>query len=100
MRIRALIAFAAGFAVLAAVPANAATAKKKRYENRAHYSITVRKHRSFLDAGTEVKPGEKGYHDYQYMLTSRFPSYGPAGPDNRDYRFPLPAPFELPGWGF
>jgi hypothetical protein len=81
MRIQALIAIAAGLAVLAAVPADAATKKKKkRYENRAHFSITVRKHRSFLDAGTEVRPGEKGYHDYYYLLTSRYPTYGPAGP--------------------
>jgi hypothetical protein len=99
MRIQALIAIAAGLAVLAAVPADAATKKKKkRYENRAHFSITVRKHRSFLDAGTEVRPGEKGYHEYHYLLTSRYPTYGPAGPDNRDGRYPLPSRFELPGF--
>jgi hypothetical protein len=100
MRIQALIAIAAGLAVLAAVPADAATKKKKkRYENRAHFSITVRKHRSFLDAGTEVRPGEKGYHDYYYLLTSRYPTYGPAGPENRgNGRYPLPSPFELPGF--
>jgi hypothetical protein len=34
------------------------------------------------------------------MLTSRFPTYGPAGPDNREFRYPLPYPFELPGYGF
>lgn len=100
MRFKALLALAAGLAIVAAVPADAKPVKKKRYENRAHYSITVRKQRSFLDAGTEVRPGEKSYHDYHYLLTSRFPTYGPAGPDNRDYRYPLPAPFELPGFGF
>ena len=98
MRIQALIAAAAGLAVLAAVPANAASSKKKRYENRAHFSITVRKPRSFLDAGTEVRPGEKGYHEYHYLLTSRYPTYGPAGPDNREGRYPLPSRFELPGY--
>jgi hypothetical protein len=102
MRIQALIAFATAFAftAMATLPADAATSKKKRYQNQARASITVRKHRSYLDAGTTVKPGEKGYHDYYYMLTSRYPSYGPAGPDNRDYRYPLPQPFELPGFGF
>ena len=98
MRIQALIALAAGLAVLAAVPADAASSKKKkRYENRAHFSITVRKHRSFLDAGTEVRPGEKGYHDYYYLLTSRYPEYGPVN-DNLNSRWPLPSRFELPGY--
>ncbi len=97
MRIQALIAAAAGLAVLAAVPANAASSKKKRYENRAHFSITVRKPRSFLDAGTEVRPGEKGYHEYHYLLTSRYPEYGPPN-DNLNSRWPLPSRFELPGF--
>ena len=97
MRIQALIAVAAGLAVLAAGPANAASSKKKRYENRAHFSITVRKPRSFLDAGTEVRPGEKGYHEYHYLLTSRYPEYGPPN-DNLNSRWPLPSRFELPGF--
>jgi hypothetical protein len=55
MRIQALIAVAAGLAVLAAVPADAASSKKKkRYENRAHYSITVRIDRDQRVAGTRV----------------------------------------------
>jgi hypothetical protein len=104
MRFKALLALAtglaAGLAVAATVPAEAKPAKKKRYENRAHYSITVRKHRNYLDAGTAVRPGEKSYHDYHRLLTSRFPTYGPAGPDNGEFRYPLPYPFELPGFGF
>jgi len=97
MRKQALLVIAAAFAVSATLPAAAATSKKKRYENRAHYSITVRKHRSFLDAGTEVKPGSKSYHDYYSLLTPPYPLYGPVN-DSRDYRWPLPSRFELPGY--
>ncbi len=96
MRISVLLALSAAAAVAASVPAEAkSSTSKKKYENRAHYSITVRKQRSFLDAGTEVKPGEKSYHDYYYMLTSRYPSYGPVN-DSRDYRWPLPGPYDGP----
>jgi hypothetical protein len=97
MRIASLIVIAAAFAVSAIIPADAATSKKKRYENREHYSITVRKPRSYLDAGTEVRPGEKSYHDYYSLLTPRYPTYGPVN-DSRDYRWPLPSRFELPGY--
>lgn len=96
MRLHALLAFAAGAAIAASVPADAKTStSKKKYENRAHYSITVRKPRSFLDAGTEVRPGEKSYHDYYGLLTSRYPTYGPVN-DSRDYRWPLPGAYDGP----
>jgi len=96
MRLGALLALTAALAVAASVPADAQPRKK---ENREHFSITVHKQRSYLDAGTEVRPGEKGYHEYYYYLTSQYPTYGPAN-DSRDFRWPLPERFELPGFGF
>lgn len=94
MRIAPLIVLAAGFAVAASIPADA---KPRKKQDREHYSITVRKHRNFLDAGTEVKPGSKSYHDYYSLLTPPYPLYGPVN-DSRDYRWPLPSRFELPGY--
>jgi hypothetical protein len=94
MRIAPLVALAAGLAVVASVPADA---KPRKNQDREHYSITVRKPRSYLDAGTEVKPGERSYHDYYSLLTPRYPQYGPVN-DSRDYRWPLPSRFELPGY--
>ena len=65
------IPFAALFVGCAVVAVSSAEAKPRKYENREHYSITVRKHRSFLDAGTQVSAGEKSYHDYHRLLTDR-----------------------------
>lgn len=45
-------------------------------QERARTRITIQK-RSYLDAGTIVKPGTARYHDYAFPLQSRFPSYGP-----------------------
>jgi hypothetical protein len=58
--------------------------------------ITVRR-RSFLDAGTEVLPGERKYTDYVFP-----PGYSAIGNvlgPGRDFtRSPLPDPFDLPGF--
>jgi hypothetical protein len=58
--------------------------------------ITVRR-RSFLDAGTEVLPGERKYTDYVFP-----PGYSAVGNvlgPGRDFRRqPLPDPFDLPGF--
>lgn len=89
-----LVSLLAATALIAAATAPAdAAAKKKVYRERSHMSITVNKPRSYLDAGTEVKPGSKGYHDYYYLLTSRYPDYGPPY-DNRYSRWPLPGPYD------
>jgi hypothetical protein len=97
MRFVPLLMLAAGFVTVASVSTEAKT--KKKYEERAHYSITVRKHRSFLDAGTVVKPGSKSYQDYVGLQEFHFPSYGPIN-DNLYSRYPLPMPGELPGYAF
>jgi hypothetical protein len=58
--------------------------------------ITVRR-RSFLDAGTEVRPGDRKYTDYVFP-----PGYSAMGNvlgPGRDFtRSPLPDPFDLPGF--
>ena len=64
---------------------------------RARTRITVRP-RSFLDGGTEVVPGERKFMDY-----AQAPTYGWLAPTSSwdplgTHRFPLPMPFELPGY--
>jgi hypothetical protein len=64
---------------------------------RARTRITV-KPRSFLDGGTEVLPGERKFMDY-----AQAPTYGWLAPTSSwdplgTHRFPLPMPFELPGY--
>ena len=64
---------------------------------RARTRITVRP-RSYLDGGTEVFPGERKFTDYvhppTYMNGSAYAAWDPTG----SRRFPLPMPFELPGY--
>jgi hypothetical protein len=94
MRVRLVGFFAlvAAFGLLAAtIPADA--------QNRARTRITVQK-RSYLDAGTVVKPGSMGYHDYIFVgQQSRLPLYGPyAHGDIQGTRWPLLNMFELGGY--
>ena len=95
-------------ATATAVPPVAAQTKKKQYvatstrvAARAPRSRVVVVPRSFLDAGTEVKPGERKFTDYAYP-----PNYpgaagvvtnigGRVGWD----RSPMMQPFQLPGFG-
>lgn len=91
MRFAPLVAFAAGLSILAAT-AYEADAQKRRDERPRVYI----KKRSYLNPGTEIKPGSKGYHDYAFPIESR---YSRLGPDpQRDGRYPLPREFELPGF--
>jgi hypothetical protein len=104
----AVVASAAALSMLAA-PADAQTAKKKRIalrnsdytvsvtrdeDGRTHTRIIVQR-RSYLDAGTNVQPGERGFTNYVYG-----PNYSVTGViDNTafSHRSPLPGPFDLPG---
>ncbi len=89
MRFVSIVALAtlSAFA-LATLPAEAQTERQRP-------RITVKKKRSYLDAGTTVKPGEGRYLEYATPLYSRYPNYGPY-PDLS--RWPLPGPFDgLPG---
>jgi Ni/Co efflux regulator RcnB len=73
--------------------------RQARQARRAPTRIVVRP-RSYLDAGTEVRPGERKFTDYAIP-----PSYSAlqvvAGPNNpagsQNPRWPLPSAFDLPG---
>jgi hypothetical protein len=74
--------------------AQAAPAKRTRVAARPGTRVVVTK-RSFLDAGTEVKPGERHFNDYVY-----YPGYNVWSATNIDpmnsHNSP-PDPFWLPG---
>ena len=108
MRLAVLTALAASAALLAiAGPADAQ--QRRGYQprgeritiidetGRVRTKITVRR-RSYLDGGTEVVPGERKFMDYAvpstYMNGAPSASWDPTG----IHRFPLPRPFELPGY--
>jgi hypothetical protein len=86
--------FALGIATAAL--AMAAASVPVEAQDRARTRITVKK-RSYLDAGTTVKPGTAKYHEYAYPLRSLYPTYGPFADEQR-FRWPLPGPFDLPGY--
>ena len=106
MRVTLTALAAATAATLAfAAPADAQQRGQQRGERitiidengRVRTKITVRP-RSYLDGGTEVVPGERKFMDYAapstYMNGSPSASWDPTG----IHRFPLPMPFELPGY--
>ena len=72
------------------------TKKRPNSANRARSRIVVAP-RSFLDAGTEVRPGDRKFMDYAYP-----PTYQPldvvtnTGGRVGWHRSPLPGPFDLP----
>jgi hypothetical protein len=97
-------AIAALAITLAASPADAAKRKRAVVENervvvvparRTRHRIVVRG-RSFLDAGTEVLPGERKFSvmdvDPQYSALRNVDVFGGFR------RQPLPDPFDLPGF--
>lgn len=65
-------------------------------EDRRPRTRIIVQRRSFLDAGTEVLPGERKYTDYVFP-----PGYSPTSAiDNTEgggIRHPLPGPWDLPG---
>ena len=106
----ALLAALAAGAALSSDPAAAQTVQTPKKHvadpNRAaqpRARITVQK-RSFLDAGTEVLPGQRKYNDYAFP-----PGYSPTGVIDHttgNIRGPLIDPFAVPGhyspifWGW
>jgi hypothetical protein len=70
-------------------------------QDRARTRITVQK-RSYLNAGTVVKPGSMAYHDYIFVgQQSHLPTYGPyAHGDIQGTRWPLLRMFEVNGYGY
>lgn len=84
-----------GVASLAVVDSAQAQTAKKRTR------IDIAK-RSYLDAGTVVKPGSRPYLNYALPPGWFYPGYGQggaAGPGPiTGIRWPLPGPFDLPGY--
>jgi hypothetical protein len=109
MRVAPLLAFS--LAACAFITVSPADAQRRYYrgadqteritiidENgRARTRITVRP-RSYLDAGTEVVPGERKFTDYvsppTYMSGSPYAIWDPS----QQYRAPLPLQGWLPGY--
>jgi hypothetical protein len=93
MGLKTIGAILVGTAVaLAALPADAATTTKRKPTR-----VTVTK-RSYLNPGTEVKPGEGYRGALDYMAPPGFSPYSYYDQSNQ-YRYPLPDPFWLPGSG-
>lgn len=108
MRLASILALSVAATTIAAL-ASPAEAQRRVYRDqteritiidengRARTKITVRP-RSYLDGGTEVIPGERKFMDYAYPPTylsgSPSASWDPLG----NHRYPLPMPFELPGY--
>ena len=95
---------AAAGLVLASMPADAQTRKRSGAKPRTVYvnpsqppraRITVRRARTYLDAGTEVGPMTKSYTDYaRSPLDAPYRNYDPAS----SFRSPLPDTWSFPGY--
>lgn len=103
MRLRtiwAVAAVAAGMGLLIAEPAAAQTKQKGANELSSQSTpkkrtrVVVRQ-RSYLDAGTEVLPGERKFNDYAFP-----PNYSvlesALGPGQNFWRQPLNNPWDVP----
>lgn len=100
MRIAPLHTLAAALVVaLAGSVAVAGTAEAQtQKQKRTKLTITQR---SYLDPGTVVKPGSKSYLDYALPMNYNYPTYSGSamGPGPiTGIRWPLPGPFDLPGY--
>ena len=109
MRLAPLVALSvAAAALVATTPADAQQRRVNRGDQteritiidengRARTRITVRP-RSFLDGGTEVRPGERKFMDYvrspTYMNGSPYAAWDPTG----IHYYPLPRQGDLPGF--
>jgi len=108
MRLSTMVALSALAAIAIAVsPAEAAKKKRStivyRESNprvvytRAPARIVVRG-RSYLDAGTEVIPGERKFTDYVFPPGFRPLTFYGHDPTGGYERQPLPGLFDLPGY--
>jgi hypothetical protein len=93
---------AAAIAATTLAPADAvAQTRKKHYSSSRPRARVVVGPRSFLDAGTEVKPGDRKFTDYAFPPGFQGSSGyvtnigGKVGWD----RSPFMQPFQLPGFG-
>lgn len=99
MRFAPLHTLAAALTIaLAGSVAVAGTAEAQQTKKRTKVTITQR---SYLDPGTVVKPGSKSYLDYALPLGYNYPNYQGSGVGPgpiTGIRWPLPGPFDLPGY--
>ena len=84
---------AIGAVLLACAVAFTAFGAAAQTTKRKPARVVVTK-RSYLDAGTEVKPGERHFTDYVFPPT--YSPYSVVDP-TRSYRYPLPDPLWLTG---
>lgn len=97
-------AIAGTLLVALASPADAQTRRRVIVDGPGPRVVAVRpasriivRRRSFLDAGTEVRPGDRKYTDY--VFPPNYSAIGNALGPGRDFtRSPLPDPFDLPGF--
>jgi hypothetical protein len=99
----ALCAIVIALSTIFVSPAGAVTKKRYVYTTASRYyasrprSRIVVAPRSFLDAGTEVKPGERKFTDYAFPPThTPFDAVQNTGGRVGWHRSPLPGPFDLP----
>jgi hypothetical protein len=120
-RVLSLVALAGAVAAIAAIPAHAATKKHPPappversasgtviqptttiiHDGSGHTTyIVIPRRRSYLDTGTEVSVGDRGFRDY--MLP---PGGDPGrsnwfyGPDIQGHgSYPMPSAFSIPGY--
>jgi hypothetical protein len=110
MRLTAIITAVAAVsaACVFAVPADAQSRRQQAVVTNSDGTVVVSRDesgrrrtqiilqkRSFLDAGTEVLPGERKFTEYVYPL-----GYSPTSVIDGtvfSHRSPLPGPFDLPG---
>lgn len=89
--------FAPLFALLCGASLLTATAYEVQAQQlRERQPRVIIKKRSYLDAGTEVKPGSKNYHSHIFDNNWQFSALGP-NPQGGD-RIPLPRMFDLPNF--
>ncbi|MFG1346090.1 hypothetical protein V5F59_14440 [Xanthobacter autotrophicus DSM 431] len=98
---RVALAVTSAVALTGAVSLLGADSAQAQQTTKKRTRIELSK-RSYLDAGTVVKPGSKSYLDYALPPGWFYPGYGQggaAGPGPiTGIRWPLPGQFDLPGY--
>ncbi len=73
---------AASVAISMAITLIPSTAEAQSGATPKKRTQIIVKKRSYLDAGTTVKPGSQNYHYYAFGPHMRAPTYGPVGSEN------------------
>lgn len=95
--------FAAALALALAgsvVVAGVAEAQQNR-QTAQRPRVTITKERSYLDPGPVVRPGSQPYLNYALPLNYNYPTFSPTAAEPgpiTGLRWPLPGPFDLPGY--